>query len=304
MIYTLTLNPSIDYVIELDRLIPGEIMRTYKENIIYGGKGINVSHMLKELGMNSIALGFVSGFSGDALLKGVEEYGITPDFIKVDNGFTRINVKIKSNIESEINGQGPIISTEHINQLFKKIANLKDGDILVLSGNASNTMNDNIYADIMDLVNDKKINIIIDTTKNALVKTLSKHPFLIKPNHKEISEFFHIDINTEEELIFYGKELQKLGAKNVLISRAEKGAILLCEDGLIYKEDAIKGKVVNSVGSGDSMVAGFIYGYEKWKDYKKALILGVVCGGASAFSKGIAKYNQIEQYLSKYDIIL
>ena len=157
MIYTLTLNPSIDYVIELDRLIPGEIMRTYKENIIYGGKGINVSHMLKELGMNSIALGFVSGFSGDALLKGVEEYGITPDFIKVDNGFTRINVKIKSNIESEINGQGPIISTEHINQLFKKIANLKDGDILVVSGNASNTMNDNIYADIMDLVNDKKI---------------------------------------------------------------------------------------------------------------------------------------------------
>ena len=286
MIYTVTLNPSIDYVVEVNELTAGEIMRTKAEDLIFGGKGINVSSMLAQLGMKSCALGFIAGFTGDALEQGVAAMGIQPDFLKVEQGFTRINVKVHAQEESEINGQGPQIRYTHLEQLIKKLDRLKKDDILVLSGNVPCSIPQDIYADIMQ-----------DARQEALMSTLVYHPFLIKPNHKELAEMFEVELSSREDLLVYAKELQAMGARNVLVSMAEQGALLLTETQEVYHAPACRGKVVNSVGAGDSMVAGFLYGYLREQSYAAALRYGTACGSASAFSKGIADRKTVEELL-------
>lgn len=293
MIYTVTLNPSIDYIIELHQFIEGDINRTVKEDYVFGGKGINVSTMLQHLGMSSCALGFCAGFSGEALEKGVKEYGIQPDFVHVKDGFTRINVKMKTSKESEINGQGPCIKEQDLQAFFQKLDKLKEGDILVLSGNVPSSIPQSIYADIMKKVENLHIRIIVDATGDSLQNVLPYHPFLIKPNHVELAEMFQVEINSKEDIIYYAKKLHELGAVNVLISMAEKGAILISEDAKVYEACSPKGSVVNSVGAGDSMVAGFLYGYMQHKSYEEALRYGIACGSASAFCKGIAKKESV-----------
>ena len=286
MIYTVTLNPSIDYVVEVNELTAGEIMRTKAEDLIFGGKGINVSSMLAQLGMKSCALGFIAGFTGDALEQGVAAMGIQPDFLKVEQGFTRINVKVHAQEESEINGQGPQIRYTHLEQLIKKLDRLKKDDILVLSGNVPGSIPQDIYADIMQHLQGSGIRVCVDARQEALMSTLVYHPFLIKPNHKELAEMFEVELSSREDLLVYAKELQAMGARNVLVSMAEQGALLAC-----------RGKVVNSVGAGDSMVAGFLYGYLREQSYAAALRYGTACGSASAFSKGIADRKTVEELL-------
>ena len=297
MIYTVTLNPSIDYVVEVNELTAGEIMRTKAEDLIFGGKGINVSSMLAQLGMKSCALGFIAGFTGDALEQGVAAMGIQPDFLKVEQGFTRINVKVHAQEESEINGQGPQIRYTHLEQLIKKLDRLKKDDILVLSGNVPCSIPQDIYADIMQHLQGSGIRECVDARQEALMSTLVYHPFLIKPNHKELAEMFEVELSSREDLLVYAKELQAMGARNVLVSMAEQGALLLTETQEVYHAPACRGKVVNSVGAGDSMVAGFLYGYLREQSYAAALRYGTACGSASAFSKGIADRKTVEELL-------
>lgn len=297
MIYTVTLNPSIDYVVEVNELTAGEIMRTKAEDLIFGGKGINVSSMLAQLGMKSCALGFIAGFTGDALEQGVAAMGIQPDFLKVEQGFTRINVKVHAQEESEINGQGPQIRYTHLEQLIKKLDRLKKDDILVLSGNVPCSIPQDIYAYIMQHLQGSGIRVCVDARQEALMSTLVYHPFLIKPNHKELAEMFEVELSSREDLLVYAKELQAMGARNVLVSMAEQGALLLTETQEVYHAPACRGKVVNSVGAGDSMVAGFLYGYLREQSYAAALRYGTACGSASAFSKGIADRKTVEELL-------
>lgn len=297
MIYTVTLNPSIDYVVEVNELTAGEIMRTKAEDLIFGGKGINVSSMLAQFGMKSCALGFIAGFTGDALEQGVAAMGIQPDFLKVEQGFTRINVKVHAQEESEINGQGPQIRYTHLEQLIKKLDRLKKDDILVLSGNVPGSIPQDIYADIMQHLQGSGIRVCVDARQEALMSTLVYHPFLIKPNHKELAEMFEVELSSREDLLVYAKELQAMGARNVLVSMAEQGALLLTETQEVYHAPACRGKVVNSVGAGDSMVAGFLYGYLREQSYAAALRYGTACGSASAFSKGIADRKTVEELL-------
>ena len=279
MIYTVTLNPSIDYVVEVNELTAGEIMRTKAEDLIFGGKGINVSSMLAQLGMKSCALGFIAGFTGDALEQG------------------RINVKVHAQEESEINGQGPQIRYTHLEQLIKKLDRLRKDDILVLSGNVPCSIPQDIYADIMQHLQGSGIRVCVDARQEALMSTLVYHPFLIKPNHKELAEMFEVELSSREDLLVYAKELQAMGARNVLVSMAEQGALLLTETQEVYHAPACRGKVVNSVGAGDSMVAGFLYGYLREQSYAAALRYGTACGSASAFSKGIADRKTVEELL-------
>ena len=299
MIYTLTLNPSIDYVIRFDELEKGTINRTKEEDYVFGGKGINVSSMLHHLGTKSCALGFVAGFTGQALEKGLQDQGIDTDFITIDGGFTRINVKIHAQEETELNGQGPVIEPNYVEAFYEKLASIKNGDFLVLSGNLPKQIDDNIYANIMDKLKDKQVSFVVDAFGQPLLQTLAYHPFLIKPNHHELKDLCHLEDTSDESLLQGAKQLQQLGARNVLISMAEKGAMLLDEEGIVYHMDAIKGEVVNSVGAGDSMVAGFIYGYLQTKDYQKALEYGVCCGSASAFDKGIASKEAVMRLLDQ-----
>lgn len=299
MIYTVTMNPSIDYVVEFPKLCIGGITRIQKEDFIFGGKGINVSHMLKILGVDSYAFGFVAGFTGKAFVQGVKDYGINPMFIEVDEGVTRVNVKIHAEEESEINGQGPIVSPMHMELLINQLEELKENDILILSGSLSKGMSETTYADIMQRVKDKKIIIIVDASREVLRYTLAYHPFLIKPNKQELEELFDVKIYTKEELICYAKLLQKAGAQNILVSLAGDGAILVCENGDVLECAALRGEVVNSVGAGDSMVAGFLYAYEKKFTMRDALKIGVACGSATAFSKGIASKEMVESILQK-----
>lgn len=299
MIYTVTLNPSIDYVVELHELTAGEIMRTKAEDLIFGGKGINVSSMLAQLGMKSTALGFIAGFTGEALEQGVAAMGIQPDFLRVEQGFTRINVKVHAQEESEINGQGPLIRSSHIEQLVKKLDRLKKDDILVLSGNVPASIPQDIYADIMQHLQGSGIRICVDARQESLMSTLVYHPFLIKPNHKELAEMFEVELSSREDLLVYAKELQAMGARNVLVSMAEQGALLLSETQEVYHTPACKGQVVNSVGAGDSMVAGFITGYIRGGNYEEALKSGTAAGSATAFSEGLASLEMYEKMLKQ-----
>ena len=298
MIYTVTFNPALDYIVNMDNLKLGETNRSTSEMILSGGKGINVSIVLKNLGFDNVALGFVAGFTGEEIENGTRKLGITTDFIHLKEGLSRINVKLKASEETEVNGTGPIISEDELNALYGKLENLKKDDILVLAGSVPNTLPQDIYEKIMEMLQDKGIKIVVDATKDLLLNVLKYKPFLIKPNNHELSEIFGLEIKTEQKIIDYAKKLQDKGARNVLVSRAGDGAILIAENGDIYKSPAPKGKVVNSVGAGDSMVAGFIAGYLKNNSYEEAFKMGVASGSASAFSKYLAKKEEILEILN------
>lgn len=297
MIYTVTFNPALDYVIRMESLKLGTVNRSSAEAVYYGGKGINVSTVLKNIGVDSVALGFVAGFTGKEIEEGVKNMGVATDFIKLPEGMSRINVKIKAEQETEINGQGPAISMEKVEMLFEKLDRLERGDCLVLAGTIPASLPSDIYEQIMDRLKDKEIHIVVDATKDLLLNVLKYHPFLIKPNNHELGEMFGVVLKTDEEIVEYAKKLQERGARNVLISMAGDGAILLTETKEVYKMGVPKGTVVNSVGAGDSMVAGFVASYFKEHDYLKALKFGTATGSATAFSEGLATMDKVEELL-------
>lgn len=294
MIYTVTFNPSLDYIVTVDNFTTGRVNRTTTEFMYPGGKGINVSIVLKNLGYDNIALGFEAGFTGEEIIRRISDMGIIHDFIHVDNGLSRINVKIRSDNESEINGQGPAIEADHINKLYQRLDKLKNGDILVLAGSIPTVMPDSMYMDIMKYLKGRNIKIVVDATKDLLVNVLEYRPFLIKPNNHELGEIFGVELKTRDEVVEYAKRLQKMGAVNVLVSMAGEGAVLVAEDGSIFKTPAPKGVVKNSVGAGDSMVAGFIAGYLNSGNYVEAFKMGVCTGSASAFSDKLATKAEVE----------
>ena len=302
MIYTVTLNPSIDYVVETDKLKIGEVNRANKEELYPGGKGINVSLMLNELQAENTALGFLGGFIGEYIENTLASKGVNTEFIKLEEGFSRINLKIKNEVETEINGKGPHISEEKLQLLYKKIEKLKDEDILVLCGSIPNSLSNTLYQDIISMVAQKNVKVIVDATSNLLLNTLKYNPFLIKPNIHELEEIFEIKIDSIDDTIFYATKLKDMGAENVLISMGKDGALLIDSKGKIYLSNAPYGDVVNTVGSGDSMVAGFISGYLKTKDYKEALKLGASCGSATAFSSGIGEKKLIDILKNEIEI--
>lgn len=298
MIYTVTFNPSLDYIIRLDNFTAGEINRTRYEQILGGGKGINVSIVLKNLGHDSTALGFTAGFTGEEIKRQLADFGVKSDFVQLAEGFSRINVKVKAGEETEINGQGPVITEEAQNQLFAQLDKLVEGDTLVLAGSIPNTLPDDIYQRIMDRLAGRGIRIVVDATKNLLLNVLPYHPFLIKPNNHELGEMFGVVLKNDEEIIAHAKKLQERGARNVLISMAGDGAILLTENGQTYKCPAPKGTLVNSVGAGDSMVAGFICGLTETGSYERAFLMGVATGSASAFSENLATRAEADALLA------
>ena len=297
MIFTVTFNPAIDYILHLDKLEIGEINRSLSEHIVNGGKGINVSTVLKNLGVENTALGFCAGFTGDAIEKGINADGVKTDFIHLKNGFSRINVKIRAQEDTDINAQGPVIEADDIKKLFEKLDSLQCGDILVLAGSIPTVLPSTIYRDIMKRLQKREVMIVVDATKNLLVNVLEYHPFLIKPNNYELGEIFGVTLSTKEDVILYAKKLQEMGAANVLVSMAGDGAVLVAEDGSTYKSEAPEGKVKNSVGAGDSMVAGFLYGYLKSGIYEDAFYYGVCTGSASAFSENLATREEVDTLL-------
>ena len=301
MIYTVTLNPSIDYIVRLEKFTSGITNRTTSEEYYYGGKGINVSCVLAELDLDSTAYGFVAGFTGDAIEKGIRNDRIITDFIKLKHGISRINIKIKAGDETEINCQGPHITEHELERLRQKIDRISNGDTVVIAGSVPNTMPDDIYETMLERIKLKDVRIVVDATKKLLVNSLKYKPFLIKPNRQELSEIFFFFFKTEDDIEHYAKELQKMGAKNVLISLGGEGAMLIDENGNKHKAGVLKEKVINTVGSGDSMVAGFVAGYIKTEDYAYALKLGSVCGNATAFLSGLATKEKIEELLEKFD---
>lgn len=298
MIYTVTFNPAIDYIVHTGTMQVGQVNRSQGEELYFGGKGINVSFVLHELGLPSKALGFVAGFTGAAIEAGIQEQGIATDFVHLDSGFSRINIKIKSGEETELNGQGPNISEAAVAELFEKLNQLQDGDVLILAGSIPNTMPADSYEKILAHLSDKKIKVVVDATKDLLLKVLPYHPFLIKPNNHELGELFGVTLHSIEEIATYAKKLQEMGAQNVLISMAGDGALLIDETGKQHVCGVCKGTVKNSVGAGDSMVAGFVAG-SMHGDYEAALKLGTAAGGATAFSEGLAQRAEIERLLQQ-----
>lgn len=297
MVYTVTFNPSLDYVVGLDNFETGMVNRAKYEQIMPGGKGINVSIVLGNLGVKNTALGFVAGFTGDEIEQRIREKGVDARFIHVKDGFSRINIKIKATEESEINGIGPCITQDDVSSLMGILDKIVDGDTLIMAGSIPDTLPDSMYMDILERVKDRNIRTAVDATGKLLINVLKYGPFLIKPNNHEMGEIFNTTIDSEEKLIEYGRKLMDMGARNVLISRAGDGAILLCEDKRIIKSQAPKGVVVNSVGAGDSMVAGFIAGYMEQNDFEYALRMGIATGSASAFSKELATKNEVQRLM-------
>lgn len=298
MIYTVTFNPAVDYVVHTDEMAVGRVNRSRNEEIYFGGKGINISMVLSELGVRSKALGFVAGFTGEAIEKGVAEKGIETDFVHLEKGFSRINIKIKSGSETELNGQGPTIDDRSLGELFSKLDKLSEGDTLILAGSIPSSMPSDIYERILERLSPKKIKTVVDATKELLINALKYKPFLIKPNNYELEELFGAELRTNDEIAGYAAKLKDMGARNVLVSMAEKGALLLDENGKTHFCGVCSGTVINSVGAGDSMVAGFIAGLENG-DYDYALKLGTAAGGATAFSKGLAKKEDIFRLLQQ-----
>ncbi len=298
MVYTVTFNPAIDYVVHTGDMALGQVNRSNAEEMYFGGKGINVSIVLKELGIESKALGFVAGFTGEAIEKGVSQMGVHTDFVKLEKGNSRINVKIKSAEETELNGQGPDIDDEAIAKLFEKLDKLTDGDTIILAGSIPNSLPSDIYERIIERLSDRKIKVVVDATKDLLMNVLKYKPFLIKPNNHELGELFGVVLKTNDEIAEYAKKLQDMGAKNVLVSMAGDGALLLDENGKTHICGVCKGKVKNSVGAGDSMVAGFVAGSMDG-DYEYALKLGTATGGATAFSDGLATKEKISELLKQ-----
>lgn len=280
-------------MVRVQDFTPGAVNRTCSEHIFYGGKGINVSAVLATLGFESTALGFIAGFTGDEIERGVKTLGFQSDFIRVKEGMSRINVKLKSNEESEINGMGPRITAEDVKGLFDKLEQLKEGDVLVLSGSIPASMDDRIYETIMAKLSGRGIRVVVDAEKGLLLNVLKYHPFLIKPNNHELGQMFGRVLKTEEEIAEHARRLQDMGAGNVLISMAGDGALLVAETGELYRLGVARGTVKNSVGAGDSMVAGFLAGFLQNGDYEHALKLGTAAGGATAFSDGLGVKSEI-----------
>lgn len=293
MIYTVTLNPAIDYVVKLKHLDLGKVNRTQGEEIQFGGKGINVSVMLSRLGVSSCALGFVAGFTGEMLLEVLEKNKIDTDFIRLEKGMTRINVKVKADSETEINAQGPMIEKYHLDELLRRLDCLTQNDILVLAGSVPKSIPNTIYEQMMQRVQNKKVSVVVDTTGEGLCNVLQYHPFLIKPNHVELGEIFGKELSCTEEIRKCAATLQSKGARNVLVSMAGEGAILLDENGIFHQMKAPQGVVKNSVGAGDSMVAGFLTGYLQSGKYSIALQMGTAAGSATAFSDGLATKEDV-----------
>lgn len=299
MVYTVTLNPALDYVMKVDNLRYDDINRVDSEKIYYGGKGINVSVVLTRLGIDNVALGFKAGFIGEKLEKMLADDGIKCDFNALSKGDTRINVKIRANTELDFNAQGPEISENEVEELLKKLDNIQDGDYLVLAGSIPKTLPNDIYEKILKRLSLKNVNFVVDATGDLLKKVLPYKPFLIKPNHHELGDLFGVKTTTEQDIVKYAKKLQNMGAKNVLVSRSKDGATLVDQDGNVTTFPNVDGKVVNSVGCGDSMVGGFVAGYIQKNDYAYALKLGAACGNATAFSDEIATKEEIEQVFLK-----
>ncbi len=298
MVYTVTFNPAVDYVVRADDITVGGLNRTSDEKIYFGGKGINVSMVLAELGVKSRALGFVAGFTGDAIEKGVRDSGVEADFIRLEKGFSRINVKIKSECETELNGQGPDIDDKALDRLFAKLDRISDGDTIVLAGSIPKSMPSDIYERILKRLQGRKIKAVVDATGDLLLNVLKYKPYLIKPNNHELGEMFGVTLKAADEIAQYAKKLKNMGAQNVLISMAGDGALLIDENGKTHICGVCKGTVKNSVGAGDSMVAGFIAG-SSGGDYEYALKLGTAAGGATAFSDGLAKRALIFELLEQ-----
>lgn len=300
MIYTLTLNPSIDYIVNVNDLKLGEVNRSFSEIKFPGGKGINVSRILSEVGIENTALGYIGGFTGAFIEESLKELNIKTEFIKV-NEDSRINVKIKSEIESEINGEGPKISEEKLKELYSKLNKLESGDYLILAGSIQKSLPKDLYLDIQDMLKEKNVCVVVDTSGEALLEAIKRKPFLIKPNDKEIEEIFKVKLNGTEDVIKYGKKLYELGAQNVIISRGGEGAILICADG-VFKGNAPKGQVKNSVGAGDSLVGGFVGTFSTTKDILRSFKYGIATGSASAFSLDLCTKKDIESLLGEIDI--
>lgn len=295
MIYTVTFNPSLDYIVSIKDFELGKTNRTTKEQMLAGGKGINVSTVLKNLGIDNVALGFVAGFTGREIERMVKESGIICNFITLEEGCSRINVKMKDFDGTEVNGMGPVINEDAVEQLMQQLRRLTQGDTLVLAGSIPSCMSDSIYRDIMSELKDKGINFVVDATKDLLLNVLEFQPFLIKPNNHELGEIFGVELTTRESVVPYAKKLQEMGARNVLVSMAGQGAVLLDENENVYMLPAPKGILVNAVGAGDSMVAGFIAGWTEQQDYGYAFKMGLAAGSASAFSEVFATREEIEQ---------
>ena len=294
MVYTVTFNPAIDYVVHTGEMKLGATNRSEREEMYFGGKGINVSIVLRELGIDSKALGFTAGFTGEAIEKGLADVGIDTDFVRLEKGNSRINVKIKASEETELNGQGPDIDDKAISALFEKLDRLSDGDTLVLAGSIPSSLPSDIYERILERLSGKNIRAVVDATKDLLLNVLKYKPFLIKPNNHELGEMFGVELNSDEEIEKYARKLQEMGAVNVLISMAGDGAMLIDEYGKMHRCGVCKGVVKNSVGAGDSMVAGFTAGVING-DYEYALKLGTAAGGATAFSDGLATKEEITE---------
>lgn len=295
MVYTVTFNPALDYVMNLNKLSTDDINRTDSEELYYGGKGINVSAILSRLGIPNIALGFTAGFTGKKLKEMLNADGIKNDFVELEKGFTRINVKIKYSKELDINANGPEITDDKITELFTRLKQLKEGDYLVLAGSVPPSLPDDLYSTILRELYGRGVRAVVDTTGNQLINVLKYNPFLIKPNHHELAEIFGEEMDSAEKITVYAKKLKEMGAVNVLVSRGGDGAVLVDENKEVYPANAVEGKLVNSVGCGDSMVAGFIAGYIKSGDYKDALKLSVASSAATAFSKELAKAEEINK---------
>lgn len=303
VIYTVTFNPSLDYIVSVKDFRPGMTNRTSSELMLAGGKGINVSIVLCNLGIKSTALGFIAGFTGDEIVRRLHNGGINSEFIKINDGISRINIKLKSIDGTEINGQGPHIDSSHIEQLMNRLRRLESGDVLVLAGSIPAGISDNIYKDIMDMLKDKGVQIVVDATSRLLTNVLEYNPFFIKPNQHELGDIFNVTLNTQEEVIPYALELKKMGAVNVCVSMGGKGAILVADDGNVYKAKAPDGILKNSVGAGDSLVAGFLSGWIEKKDYEYAFRKGVATGSASAFSERLATNGEVNDLIGKVTII-
>ena len=294
MIYTLTLNPSLDYIVDVDEFNIGAINRTNYEYILPGGKGINVSIVLNNLGISNIAYGLIAGFTGDEIVHRLENMGVKTDFIRLSQGNSRINMTLRNVEETSINGMGAQCTEDELKMLINKFRKAEDEDIFVLSGSVPKGISDTVYEELMKNFDNRNIKIVVDVTGKYMSGVLKYRPFLIKPNKIELEDMFNTKINTTEEFIYYARELQNMGARNVLISRGGEGAVLYTEDKEVYVHEGIKGTVVNTIGAGDSMVAGFLAGYIKMQNMKDAFYMGIASGTASAFSDNLATREQIE----------
>ena len=299
MIYTVTFNPSLDYVVYVDQFQEGKVNRTYQETMFAGGKGINVSIVLKQFNVENVALGFIAGFTGEKIQQSLNELNIHTNFIECKNGNSRINVKLKSEKETEINGMGPCITKEELDAFYRQLDLLQKDDYLILSGSIPQSLDQSMYQSIMRHIQGKGIKVVVDCTKDLLRNTLQYHPFLIKPNKNELEDLFNVQLVTDEDVVKYARKLQTLGAKNVLVSLDAEGAILISDMDCVYKQNAPCGKVINSVGAGDSLVAGFIAGYIQTNDYKESLKMAVYTGSASCFKEDLATYEDVKQLLSR-----